>query len=143
MKSIKPGRGASELGHSSSIGAVIFGIIWTFLAVTMAFAVFSSGAPGIFKVFILAFPAFGIMFIVLGIKQAKFHKHNATQRNRYSLYDITSDNEEKDPLDRWSRDEREFDQSRRFDPNINEFCSNCGNKLERDHNFCPKCGKRV
>jgi len=51
-------------------------------------------------------------------------------------YDLTDDDDEEDD------DEKNED----FDPEKegkNVFCSNCGNKLQENANFCAKCGKPV
>ena len=85
MRSIKPGRGPSGMGALGSIIAVIFGIFWTIMAVSM-------GAP-------VFFPIFGILFVILGIVQAVYHFKNATGKNRYSAFDITEEGEEPDPLE--------------------------------------------
>lgn len=53
MKSIKPGRGPSMMSGIAGIGAVVFGVFWTIMAVQM-------GAP-------IFFAAFGIIFIVMAI----------------------------------------------------------------------------
>lgn len=80
MKSIKPGRGPSMMGGVSSILAAVFGVVWTFAALSM-------GAGGIFAIF-------GIVFIAMAVMSAIYNLKNATGKNRYSSFDITEDGEE-------------------------------------------------
>ncbi len=40
MKSIKPGRGPSMMSGIAGIGAVVFGIFWTIMAVQMGAPIF-------------------------------------------------------------------------------------------------------
>ena len=94
MKSIKPGRGSSGMNFVSTIGGVIFGVLWT----VCAFAMTGGGAFGLIG---LIFPLFGVVFVVIGIIQAVYHYKNATGKDRYSAFDITEDGEEGDPSWRW------------------------------------------
>ena len=87
MKSIKPGRGSSGMNFVSTIGGVIFGVLWT----VCAFAMTGGGAFGLIG---LIFPLFGVVFVVIGIIQAVYHYKNATGKDRYSAFDITEDGEE-------------------------------------------------
>ena len=126
MRSIKPGRGPSGMGALGSIIAVIFGIFWTIMAVSM-------GAPTFF-------PIFGILFVILGIVQAVYHFKNATGKNRYSAFDITEEGEEPDPL------EERFGGSASETPADGagaSYCPYCGAKTEDAYSFCPKCGKEL
>ena len=84
MKSIKPGRGPSMMSGIAGIGAVIFGIFWTIMAVQM-------GAP-------IFFAAFGIIFVVTAIVGVIYNMNNATGEQRYSAFDIVDEGEEADPL---------------------------------------------
>lgn len=93
MKSIKPGRGPSGISFVGSVAVVIFGIIWTVIAGTMASAV----PFGIVSIF----PLFGVIFIIVGIIQAAYHYKNATGKERFSIFDITDSHEEGDPADKW------------------------------------------
>lgn len=130
MKSVKPGRGPSAMGALGSVVSVVFGIFWTILAVSM-------GAPGIF-------PVFGILFILIGAVQAVYNFKNATGDRRYSLYDITEDGEEPDPLER-----RLYDIPQ--PPPAGEppskgtlrFCPYCGAELGEAFAFCGVCGKKL
>lgn len=127
MKSVKPGRGPSAMGAFGSLAAVLFGIVWTAVAV-------SSGAPGFF-------PLFGILFILTGIVQAFYHFKNATGEQRFSAFDITEDGEEPDPLDRRFRGAPPPPSAR--EPGGYRFCPYCGAELAEDFSFCDVCGRRL
>lgn len=121
MRSIKPGRGPSLMGGVGSIAAALFGIIWVA-------AVSSMGAPPFFALF-------GVVFILLAVGGAVYNLYNAGARNRMSIVDITSGEEESDPIaDALSLAPRRFP---------GEFCPFCGEKVNADHNYCPKCGKDI
>jgi hypothetical protein len=90
MKSIKPGRGPSAMGVVGSIVGVVFGVFWTIMATFI-----SSGMPQPIKTI---FPLFGVLFIVIGIANVIYGIYNTTSKNRFSVLDITSSNEETDPL---------------------------------------------
>ena len=129
MRSIKPGRGPSGMNAMGAVVAVIFGIFWTVMAVSM-------GAP-------FFFPLFGILFIIIGIVQAVYHTHNATSSNRFSSFDITEDGEEPDPLEqRFQKEEKNpYGETSSSEPV--SFCPYCGTKVENGYEFCPKCGKKL
>lgn len=94
MKSVKPGRGPSMMNAAGSIFAILFGIIWTAIAM-------SSGASFFFSLF-------GICFIGLAVVQAVYNFKNATGKNRYSAFDIVDEDEENDPLNERFGGEREI-----------------------------------
>ena len=125
MKSIKPGRGPSGMSAIGSVIGVVFGIIWTIAAASM-------GAPGIF-------PLFGILFIIIGIVNAVYHFKNATGENRYSVYDITEEGEETDPLNASFGQQQQAYQG----GTSVRFCPYCGRDADSDYEFCPGCGKRL
>lgn len=131
MKSIKPGRGPSAMGFIGSIAIVIFGIFWTIMASSI-------GAPAFF-------PIFGIIFILLGIANAVYNYKNATGKNRYSTFDITSDGEETDPLNEMfgKSDYNNIKTSNNNDSIDSNFCPYCGTKTDDDYKFCRKCGKSL
>lgn len=134
MKSIKPGRGPSGLAFIGSLGAAVFGVFWTVMALSM-----TDGAPGIIGII---FPMFGIVFVAMAVIQGVYHYRNASGRNRYSMMDITDGTEEGDPSQDWVRETGESG------PNIQggasasgSYCPYCGTPTETDHRFCKRCGK--
>jgi len=141
MKSVKPGRGISELGRSGSVFAIIFGVLWTVIAAAIGIGAFGS-AGGIFAIIGFIFPLFGILFIAMAVKQAKFHKHNATAEDRHSIVDITDSSEEGDPFAKYDRNPADKTVHQAGGDGV-LFCSNCGHAIDGDDNFCPKCGNRV
>ena len=132
MKSIKPGRFNSAQGALGSVFGVVFAIFWTVMAWRM-------GAP-------FFFPLFGVFFIIMSLTELYKNLHNATQKDRYSEYDITDSHEELDP---WDERVKRNDNSQ---PRINEYirtdntdlyCPYCGSEIGSDFEFCPKCGRKL
>ena len=79
----------------SAIGAAVFGVFWCVFAVAIG---------GGFML------PFGIIFIVIAIAMAVYSYHNATAKDRYSIFDIVDENEEKDPLnEKYGRKKEEYD----------------------------------
>ncbi len=141
MYSVKPGRGPSLMGVVGGIIAVFFGIGWTIFAVSM-------GAPVIFAFF-------GVLFVIMALGGVAYNLYNATQKNRMSTLDITSGQEESDPIANWMGHERTAAPStsspnetsadlstnpRRFE---GDYCPFCGSKVEESFDFCPNCGKDI
>ncbi|MEM9280526.1 MAG: SHOCT domain-containing protein [Verrucomicrobiota bacterium] len=91
MKSIKPGRGPSAMGAVVGVFVVIFGIFWT---VMVSSQTRDSPFPGVGVIFSL----FGVVFVIMAIVGVIYNARNATSRNRFSSFDITSSEEEPDPL---------------------------------------------
>ena len=119
MKSIKPGRGPSKLNMVSAIGAAVFGVFWCVFAVA-------------------------IIFIVIAIAMAVYSYHNATAKDRYSIFDIVDENEEKDPLnEQYGRKKEEYDRGSNVGGTDVNFCPYCGRHLKKGFDFCPKCGKKI
>lgn len=81
------------MGAAGGIVGILFGIFWT----VMAFQLTRDSPIPIMGVF---FPLFGIVFVIFGIVNVFYNTHNATKKNRFSTFDITSAEEESDPLDR-------------------------------------------
>lgn len=127
MKSVKPGRGPSFMSGIGSLGAVVFGILWTIGAA-------STGAPTFFCLF-------GVVFVIIGIVQAVYNFKNATGKNRFSTFDITDDKEEVDPLNERFGEPR-IEHIDNTSENGN-FCPYCGSKTNSDYEFCRNCGKRI
>ena len=126
MKSIKPGRGPSMMGGLGSIFAGVFGVIWTMAAVQMGAGIFA---------------LFGVVFILFAVLQAVYQFKNATGENRYSVFDITEDGEEPDPLEK-----RMAPPSSPAEENKEPgggFCPYCGAPAEKGYDFCCRCGKKL
>jgi len=145
MKSIKPGRGPSMMSGVASIGAAIFGLIWTIAAASMGAGLFS---------------LFGLVFIGMAIASGVYNFKNATSENRYSTFDIVDDTEETDPFnERFGKQtnvsadlEYYTDGTPRFldetvsgsrTASVNAFCPYCGNEVEKDFIYCNNCGKEL
>ena len=114
----------------AGIGAVIFGIFWTIMAVQM-------GAP-------IFFAAFGIIFVVTAIVGVIYNMNNATGEQRYSAFDIVDEGEEADPLN------ERFGRNVKADSAGQTDAETPGLQEERIHtvpqgeyNFCPYCGAPV
>jgi hypothetical protein len=78
------------MGAVGGVVAVIFGVFWTIMASSM-----TGNAPGPIRFF---FPLFGVAFVVIGIAGVVYNLYNASNPNRLSEFDITSGEEEPDPL---------------------------------------------
>jgi len=134
MYSVKPGRGPSLMGGVGSIAVAIGGICWIGFAASI-------GAPFFFILF-------GVVFVLVAIVGAIYNFSNATSRDRMSTFDITRDDEEKDPIADalgYSSAERQTTSTRnrkrkQFE---GEFCPFCGAQVRDDFDFCPKCGKDI
>ncbi|EYE87795.1 membrane protein [Fervidicella metallireducens AeB] len=132
MKSIKPGRGPSALGLFGSIAAVILGLFWIISAIRM-------GAP-------VTLWMFGVVFIIIAIAQGVFHYTNAVGKNRMSLYDITNSYEEEDPIERYIKHDKpyqDFEKTKSYSTDEMKFCPYCGASVKRDFTFCPNCGRDI
>lgn len=126
MKSIKPGRGPSRNSGIMSIFVGIFGVFWTIMAIKIG---------GYIMV------PFGLIFIGMAIYQAIYSFKNATRKNRHSLFDITDDGEEDDPLN----EEYNINHSD-YEFTINDdstYCPYCGKKVKDDFIYCNNCGKKL
>ena len=134
MKSVKPGRGPSLLGGAASVIAAVIGVAWIAVAASMDAPVY--------------FCLFGVVFVGLAIAQALYDLYNASAKRRFSLFDVTEEGEEPDPL-------AHGDGS----GGAEAFCPACGAKVAADdlprtcprcettvpagESVCPRCGKRV
>ena len=146
MKSIKPGRGPSMMSGVASIGAAIFGLIWTIAAASMGGGLFA---------------LFGLIFIGMAVASGVYNFKNATSENRYSTYDIVDSTEETDPfneqfgnsagvsatLDHYADGTPRFSDDTVTGTKVvaasNSFCPYCGNEVEKDFIFCNNCGKEL
>ena len=137
MKSIKPGRGPSGMKFLNSIFSIVFGAIWTLIAIFIATGAMVAG--GMLGIIAMIFPLFGVVFMINGIVHAMYNYKNATGKDRYSEFDITEDGEEQDPLDRRRRGDlgrEEPDGAYRFSPYSRArfgegfvYCAKCGREL--------------
>ena len=118
MKSVKPGRGPSLFGGAASVIAAVIGVVWIAVAASMNLPVY--------------FCLFGIVFVGLAIAQAFYNLYNATAKRRFSLFDVTEEGEEPDPL-------AHGDGS----GGAEAFCPACGAKVAADDRFCRKCGREL
>jgi hypothetical protein len=80
------------MGAMAGIVQIVFGIFWTAIAFTI-------GQTAPFPIN-LAFPLFGVLFVIIGIVSVAYNARNATAKNRFSDFDITSPQEESDPLNK-------------------------------------------
>ena len=128
MKSIKPGRAPSKLGFIAGICAAVFGIVWILIAWNM-----QSGLMVLF----------GIVFVGFAIALAIVNYRNAHNENRYSLYDITGEGEEPDPLNERIKPASQAQPQDPAPSATRAYCPYCGAKTAPDHNFCQSCGKRL
>ncbi|HOM86711.1 MAG TPA: zinc ribbon domain-containing protein [Spirochaetota bacterium] len=130
MKSIKLGKATSFGGFVASIIAIIGGIGWTLLVISL-FSQRNEMENPVFYFFVL----FGIIFIGVGIAIAVFSYKNLHSKNGYSLYDIVDSSEEKDAFhSSWD--------STAAKGTMN-YCPHCGTSLRQDFIFCPGCGKKL
>ncbi|SHJ45049.1 hypothetical protein SAMN02745181_2097 [Rubritalea squalenifaciens DSM 18772] len=91
MHSIKPGRGPSIAGG-------VFCIFFTAVSLGM-FILFATVIPDSAPQPIrIIFPLFPLGFVCLGVFLTVYNFKNATSKNRYSAFDITTGEEEPDPL---------------------------------------------
>ena len=124
MKSIKPGRAPSLLSGVIGIIMVLFGIFWTVMA---------SDFGGIMMVF-------GVLWTLIALIITIFNIKNGTAKNRYSIYDITDDKEEADPLNERFKEKKD---DVKDDGNDSKYCPYCGAKVEETYEYCNKCGKKL
>ena len=124
MKSIKPGRAPSLLSGVIGIIMVLFGIFWTVMA---------SNFGGIMMVF-------GVLWTLIALIITIFNIKNGTAKKRYSMYDITDDKEEADPLNERFKENKDDVAD---DGNDSKYCPYCGAKVEETYEYCNKCGKKL
>ncbi len=124
MKSIKPGRGPSMMGGVMSIFGALFGVVWMIIAANMGGGLFA---------------LFGLIFVAVAIVQAVYNLKNATSKNRYSAFDITTDGEEPDPLNEHFGAQT----ASQRDKTAPAFCPYCGTAAESGYKYCSRCGKKL
>ncbi|MBR4293146.1 MAG: zinc ribbon domain-containing protein [Clostridia bacterium] len=124
MRSIKPGRGPSMMGGVSGIFMIVFGILWTVIA---------ARASGIMALF-------GVLWTGMAVVITIYNFKNATSKNRYSTYDITTSSEEPDPLNERFGD---YQSTTYQSDKDNNFCPYCGTRVADDYKYCNNCGKKL
>lgn len=132
MKSVKPGRGPSMMNGIGALIAVAFGVLWTIIAFSMVRETPMDGFG-----FAAIFPLFGVLFIISGIVTAVYQFKNATQKNRFSAFDVTTGTEEADPLN------QRFGNAVQTLVEGGRFCPYCGKQVAEDYKFCQNCGKEL
>ncbi len=136
---VKPGRAPSFLGGIGSVVAILFGVFWTAMAFSMTRDSPFGGAG--------LFPLFGVLFIILGIANAVYNFRQATQKNRYSVLDITDSQSEPDPLnERFGLPTDRYAQGKGQTAPRNlrdRYCPYCGRETGEGFAFCPSCGKEL
>lgn len=144
MRSIKPGRGPSGMKFWNSMFSIVFGVIWTLIAIFIATSA-AMVVGGAFGVIAMIFPLFGVVFIINGIVHAMYNYKNATGQDRYSEFDITEDGEEGDPGRRWVKGAEPWDKPKppQSPRSGADFCPYCGTKTQSGFRFCPKCGREL
>lgn len=130
MKSIKPGRGPSFKGGITSLLTALFGVFWIIAACSIG---------GWFMA------PFGLIFVAISVIEAVYNFKNATQKNRYSEFDITDSTEESDPLNaRFGGNvNTNHDNHNKNNDKTNNFCPYCGNAVNGDFAYCNNCGKKL
>lgn len=102
-----------------------FGILWTVMA---------SQASGIFALF-------GVLWTSIAVVTTVYNFKNATNKNRYSQFDIIDGNEEPDPLnEHFGNSQGSVSKPSDVD---NKFCPYCGTAVQGDFEFCNNCGKKL
>ncbi len=102
-----------------------FGILWTVLA---------AQASGIFALF-------GVLWTGIAVVITVYNFKNATNKNRYSEFDITDSNEEPDPLnERFGISQTTVQKNNGRD---SKFCPYCGTPVGADFEYCNNCGKKL
>lgn len=79
------------LGGIGALFAAVFGVIWTIFSFKL-----TEGMP--FPWVHTLFPLFGVVFVLMGISMAIYNFVNAGSKDRMSMVDITTSEEEPDPL---------------------------------------------
>lgn len=151
ITSVKPGRAPSFMGGIGSIIAVVFGIFWTIMAFSMSRESHFGGmvGPGGFGVVNKIFPLFGLIFIAVGIISAVYNFRQATQRDRYSVLDITDSEVEPDPLNERfgpsleALSDAALNKNSEHGSGKHRFCPYCGDEIGEGYRYCPACGKEL
>jgi hypothetical protein len=128
-----------------SVISVLFGIIWLVAVSSMTrsareeFPSFGS-MDGPADIASAVFPLFGLLFIGAGVASAIYHYRNYKGKERYSIVDIVDSKEEGDPAN------PKIENASTPDPGTNyadNYCTECGRRLDGDFKFCPGCGKEL
>jgi hypothetical protein len=142
MYSVKPGRGPSLLGAFGSAGVAVVALGM----LVVGNAVMSRDAGGAVAAFRIVWTLGTFVIFAMAAVGAVYNFVNFRNRNRMSTLDVTTGQEESDPIatmlghDRAAGKARTPGAQRHIE---GDFCPYCGARLEKDFEFCPKCGKDV
>lgn len=128
MKSIKPGRGPSLMSGIVGIFMICCGIGWTILASQTHWSA----------------TLFGICWTCIAIATTVYNFKNATNKIRYSEFDITDEFEESDPLnERFGSRNESRETILNGEKRKSRYCPYCGTAVKDNYEFCNNCGKRL
>lgn len=127
---IKPGRTVSKIGILFGIIAIVFGIFWIVLLLSLS-SQDGEMEPGV--IFLLVF---GVMFIIAAIAITAFYAKSAYGQNRPSILDI-----EEAAGD--AADTVKAADDKAAPKEDISFCPYCGKALKKDFSYCQYCGKKM
>ncbi|HEY8390913.1 MAG TPA: zinc ribbon domain-containing protein [Clostridia bacterium] len=118
------GKGGDVFGN---IFVIIFGSLWTAMAIGM-----TSMAPGEMWFVKIIFPAFGFLFVSLGIYNLVKGIKGKDQKHNYTPYYTDSLDQE--------QEEKEY-KVYREDNRLR--CPMCNSEIKEEQKFCTNCGNKL
>lgn len=90
---------------------------------------------------------FAVVFTIICFASAVYNLINAVSKNRLSDFDITSHQEEADPLNNYFGEKNESaDKGSKSKGDMDDdgfkYCPSCGSKMSKEYEFCPSCGEK-